>query len=195
MQQQFLNRVRDATHRIRDLLNQLLETAVGEGESISLMPPPTEVIRCLEEAVTQISEQQREKAITLRMDFPEDLPAVLAEEEAIVQIFYHLFENAIGVSPQEAEVKVSASVRETEAARYLMIAVSDAGPGIPPDDLGRVFQRAYRTDQAIIQGIADKGTGLMTVKGLCDMLDGRIWVDSEVGTGSTFSVLLPLAGE
>lgn len=73
-----------------------------------------------------------------------------------------------------------------------MLSVSDSGDGIPPEDLGRVFQRLHQTDRLIIQGIGDAGIGLSLVKALSEAQGGRVWVESEVGVGSTFTILLPL---
>ena len=63
----------------------------------------------------------------------------------------------------------------------------------PFDDIQRVFQRVYSEDKVDIQGISDEGVGLSIVKSICENLGGRVWVDSEVGSGSVFTILLPLA--
>jgi signal transduction histidine kinase len=74
-----------------------------------------------------------------------------------------------------------------------MIQVTDSGGGIPPEDLPRVFTRLYRADNVLIQGVGDTGVGLSIAKTLTEAQHGRIWVESEPGVGSTFSVLLPIA--
>ena len=70
--------------------------------------------------------------------------------------------------------------------------VSDTGGGIPKEDLSRVFSRLYRAENTLIQGVGDTGVGLSIAKTLTDAQNGRIWVDTEIGVGSTFSVSLPL---
>jgi signal transduction histidine kinase len=74
---------------------------------------------------------------------------------------------------------------------YVLIQVSDSGGGIPTEDIPRVFSRLYRTDNGLIQGVGDSGVGLSIVKSLVEAHGGRIWVDSIMGKGATFSVLLP----
>ena len=70
--------------------------------------------------------------------------------------------------------------------------VTDTGGGIPPEDIPRVFTRLYRADNVLIQGVGDTGVGLSIAKTLTKAQNGRIWVESEAGVGSTFSVLLPI---
>jgi len=78
---------------------------------------------------------------------------------------------------------------------YILIQVSDQGGGIASEDLPRVFTRLYRADNVLIQGVGDTGVGLSIAKTLTEAQHGRIWVESEKGSGSIFSVLLPLMGE
>ena len=76
-----------------------------------------------------------------------------------------------------------------------MIQVTDSGGGISAEDLPRVFTRLYRADSVLIQGIGDTGVGLSITKTLTEAQHGRIWVESDPGKGSTFSVLLPITSE
>ena len=71
--------------------------------------------------------------------------------------------------------------------------IADQGGGIPKEDLPRVFSRLYRADNPLIQGVGDTGVGLSIVKTLVEAHNGRIWVDTEMGKGSTFSLLIPIA--
>ena len=77
---------------------------------------------------------------------------------------------------------------------FILIQVADSGGGISADDLPRVFTRLYRADNVLIQGVGDTGVGLSIAKKLTEAQHGRIWVESEQGVGSSFSVLLPIAG-
>jgi len=73
-----------------------------------------------------------------------------------------------------------------------LLQVTDSGGGIPAEDLTRVFSRLYRAENALIQGVGDTGVGLSIAKTLTEAQGGRIWVDTKIGAGSTFSVLLPV---
>ena len=93
---------------------------------------------------------------------------------------------------------MSAEVYDEEAgnpeeAPYLKIAIKDSGGGITPDDQIRVFDRFYRADSPLINGLGETGVGLAIVKSLIEAHGGRGWVESEMGVGSTFSFLLPIS--
>ena len=98
-------------------------------------------------------------------------------------------------SPFEGTVTLRVTTEDREDLSYLLIQVEDTGGGIEPRDLQRVFSRRYRGDNPVVKGIGDTGVGLTIAKTLTEALDGRIWVHSEVGQGTTFSVLLPIIPE
>jgi signal transduction histidine kinase len=84
--------------------------------------------------------------------------------------------------------------KNEKGTEYILIQVTDTGGGIPANDIPRVFTRLYRAENVLIQGVGDTGVGLSITKALTEAHYGRIWVESEQGIGSTFSVLLPIAG-
>ena len=113
--------------------------------------------------------------------------------EALQQILIHLLQNAGAASPLEGTVHLRVQTRAEDGKEFILIQVSDSGGGIPAEDLPRVFTRLYRADNVLIQGVGDTGVGLSIAKTLTEAQKGRIWVESQMGVGSTFSVLLPLA--
>ncbi len=193
MQRKFLERVRNGIERMGYLLNDLIQLTAIETGALSLTPEPVDLLTCVEEAVMQVSPLLRDKRLALRMDFPDDLPPVIGDEDAVVQILIHLIENAIGASVDDEEVVAAARLHEDNGEGFLLLTMTDHGEGIPAEDLGRVFQRVYRADNSLIQGVGDHGVGLSLVKSLSEALGGRVWVNSQVGVGSTFTVLLPAA--
>lgn len=78
---------------------------------------------------------------------------------------------------------------------YLLIAVSDNGVGIPPDEQQKIFERFYRADNPLSVEAGGAGLGLSIVKALVEAHGGRVWVESKVGSGSTFGVVLPVVAE
>jgi signal transduction histidine kinase len=93
---------------------------------------------------------------------------------------------------------VSAEVYDNEAGNpeethYLKVSIRDSGGGIAPDDQERVFDRFYRADNPLINGLGETGVGLAIVKSLVEAHNGRVWVESEMGVGSTLSFLLPIS--
>jgi len=105
-----------------------------------------------------------------------------------------LLQNAGAASPFEGTVRLKVQTQSENNLEYILIQVSDSGGGIASADLPRVFTRLYRAENVLIQGVGDTGVGLSIAKTLTEAHHGRIWVESEQGTGSTFSVLLPIAG-
>lgn len=193
MQRKFLERVRGAVERMGRLLNDLVQVTALETGTLDLEPTQVDLLGSIEEAINQVGPAVREKRLTLQMDFPDEVPAVLGDEMAVSQILLHLLKNAIDASPEDGEIQLAARVEQSKEDGFLMLSVGDSGDGIPPEDLGRVFQRLHHSDRLLISGLGDAGVGLSLVKGLSEALGGRVWVESEEGVGSTFTVLLPLA--
>ena len=85
-------------------------------------------------------------------------------------------------------------IKTNEGKEYILIEVSDTGGGIPAEDLGRVFAPSYRAGDLHARGVGETGMGLFIAKTLTEAQNGRIWVDTEPGVGSTFNVLIPISG-
>ena len=128
-------------------------------------------------------------AIDLRLEAPGDLPAVAADPEQLRQVLTNLVENAIKYSPDGGPVEV----RLEPADGFLRFAVSDRGLGIPAGEQRRIFEKFYRLDPQMTRGIGGTGLGLYISRELVRRVNGRIWVDSAAGSGSTFFVEIPLA--
>jgi signal transduction histidine kinase len=190
-QRNFIEQIQDGIKEMDSLIENLLQIT-----SLEAGPMPTagpiDLLHCIEEAVTKASPVLREKKIALRMDFPEEMPSISGNAEAIIQIVVHLLNNAIGASPEGEEIVVAARLQAAEEADFLLLTFSDAGEGIPTEDLGRVFQPMDQVDTEPIQGLGETGIGLSIAKALSEAIGGRVWFDSEVGEGSIFTVLLPV---
>jgi signal transduction histidine kinase len=196
LQRKFLERVRVSTERMVALVDELIEKVViesggqtGEGQSVDLSP-------VIDEAIALSMSQIREKDIALRVDLPEKLPGIRADREALQQILLHLLQNAGSATPTEGQISLHARLtRENSDQDFILLQVTDSGDGILPDDLPRVFSRLYRAGNTPIQGVGDTGIGLAVAKALVEAQKGRIWIDTQLGRGSTFSVLLPVYPE
>jgi signal transduction histidine kinase len=162
----------------------LQEQAVSEGaESLDLREVR---IRPL---VAQVFKSLRPSAENHELidDVPEDAPAVSGDPDKITQILFNLVSNAIKYSPRGGEVRVACRAQD----RWLELTVSDQGLGIPQESHGRIFDRFYRVSSFETKNISGTGLGLSIVKGLVELHGGRIWVESEVGRGTTFHITLP----
>jgi signal transduction histidine kinase len=193
LQRKFVERIKASTERIDNLINDLIQVTTLETELNTLKPEPVDLNLIIDNALTYTSSQVREKNISMHLDLPKKIATINADREALQQILIHLLQNAGAASPNEGTVRLRVQTKNEEGGEFILLQVTDTGGGIPAEDLPRVFTRLYRADNVLIQGVGDTGVGLSIAKTLTEAQMGRIWVDSELGKGSTFSVLLPIS--
>jgi signal transduction histidine kinase len=127
-------------------------------------------------------------AIDLRAG--EELPSVLADPERVRQVLVNLLDNAVKFSPEGGRIEVAIE-RSNGDVKF---AVTDQGIGIPTDEQSRIFEKFHRLDPNLTRGVGGTGLGLYICHELVRQMNGRIWVDSREGEGSTFAFELPRAG-
>ncbi len=196
MQRKFLQRVKANIERLNSLINDLIEITALDTGRIELVPEPVDLINVVEEAIMGLSARFREQDLTVRLDMALELPPIRADRDALYQIMLHLLSNACQCSRSGTEIVVTGHLEEAERGLppYLHVSVRDTGGGIAPEDRPRVFQRFYRADKPLIPGLGETGVGMAIAKALVEAHGGRIWVESEMGVGSTFHFILPVTG-
>ena len=192
LQRKFVERIKASTERIGTPVDDMIQVTNLETGLTELNPEPADVNAIVDNAMSYTSSQIREKNITLHLDLPKKIQSIYADREALQQILIHLLQNAGAVSPIEGTITLKVQTRNEDGREFVMLQVTDTGGGIPSEDIPRVFTRLYRADNVLIQGVGDTGVGLSIAKTLTEAQNGRIWVESEAGVGSTFSVLLPM---
>jgi signal transduction histidine kinase len=193
LQRKFLERIKASTERMQIMLDDLLQVVTLESDQLQLKHEMINLSDIIDDAILATSNQLQDRKIILRVDLPEQLPKLQADKDALSQVVFHLLKNAGDASPIEGEVLIRTSPYQTnDHQQYILIQVADQGGGISTEDIPRVFSRSYRADNPTIDGVGDSGVGLSIAKTLVEAHKGRIWVDSEAGQGSTFSVLIPL---
>ena len=167
--------------RLSRLVDKLLDLSRLQGGAA----PPRQVACSIEEII-QVALEQTAGEDQFELDVDEQLPGVLADATQLERAFANLFENAVRFSGGEP-VRVAASVLDG----CLVVTIADRGPGIPAEDLDRIFEPFYRRadDAGTHHG---SGLGLAIVKGFVEANGGSVWVDSPSGRGTTFSVQLPI---
>jgi signal transduction histidine kinase len=191
LQRKFIERIKASTERIGSLAEDLIQITNIEAGLAAMKPEPIDLNLIIDNAMAYTSSQMRERNIALRINIAKSLEPIYADREALQQILIHLLQNAGAASPVEGEVTLKVRTEIHDGRSYALIQVADTGGGIPSEDLPRVFSRLYRADNVLIQGVGDTGVGLSIAKALTEAHGGRIWVEPEIGVGSTFSVLLP----
>ncbi len=193
MQRKFLDRIRASITRTESLFEDLLQLLLLP-EKIAAPPmQPVDVAAVIDGAIAGVSETVREKNLVLHLDVSDDLPAVEIDRDALQQIFNHLIQNAALITPPEKEVLLTAHAPQAvQNQRAMLITVKDSGPGIAAEDQPRVFTRLYRTEGPMIEGLGDSGVGMAVARTLTEAMGGRIWLESQLGHGTTFFILLPV---
>lgn len=174
--------------RLRRLIDDLLNTArIEAGES--LKPNYTLVgLRELLDKVVMIQKQATSRH-TISLSVTSEIPDIVGDQDKLDQILTNLLNNAIKYSPNGGDIIVHACREGDE----ILMGVEDHGMGIPPDHLGKVFEKFHRVNNEDNRKIYGTGLGLYLVKHLVEGVHlGRIWVESEVGKGSTFWFRIPM---
>jgi signal transduction histidine kinase len=194
LQQKFIERIKASTERMGGLIEDMIQLNTLEVGLSDLKPEAMDLNLILDNALAYTSSQVREKKISIHLDLSKRVPAVNADREALQQILIHLLQNAGAATPMDGTIRIKVQSTADEGQASVLIQVTDSGGGIPAEDLPRVFTRLYRADNVLIQGVGDTGVGLSIAKALTEAQRGRIWVESQPGTGATFNVLLPAVG-
>ena len=173
--------------RLVRLINDLLNVSrIEAGRALELNLKPIDLRNLMARVVT--SQQSYTTRHTLVLEAPEDLPAVVADEDKVDQILTNLINNAIKYSPDGGHVWVSAR----SADGNIEVSVKDEGVGIPEEHLDKIFARFHRVESGDSRRAGGTGIGLYLVKHLVEAHHGRIRVDSRVDQGSTFTFTIPL---
>jgi signal transduction histidine kinase len=167
------------------LIEDLLDAAKIEAGGFRAELRPEEVSSLLESSVDMFRVIAGEKSIELALSAPPEPVAVLCERNLILRVFGNLIGNAIKFSPAGSSISISAEEREGQ----VQFSVSDAGPGIEPEYLSRVFDRYWQEKRTDRRG---SGLGLYIAKGIVEAHGGRIWIDSAPGQGTAIHFTLPV---
>ncbi len=188
-QKEFLGIVVSECDRLRRLIDDLLNTSrIEAGESLKPNYSRFEILPLLEKSVAV--QQQASSKHRVVLDIQNELPqTMIGDQDKLDQILTNLLNNAIKYSPNGGDVTVHAK----NEGLTILVGVEDHGLGIPKDHLAKVFEKFHRVNNEDNRKIYGTGLGLYLVKHLVDKVHmGEIWVESEVGVGSTFWVRLPV---
>ena len=180
--------IQRTANSMQHLVGDLLDMASIQAGRLSFERQPTKIRPILQESCEQLEPMARDKSLSLSADLAVDAIEVLCDRDRILQVLANLLGNAIKFCEAGDAVTLRAEARDGD----VLIAVSDTGPGIPRDELQSIFE-AYRTIERQGQGKSGTGLGLYITKGIVQRHGGHIWVESELGVGTTFFFTLPRA--
>jgi PAS domain S-box-containing protein len=183
-----LDIIESESNRLAEIVNDLLLASHLDSGRLQLTIETVDP-KALTAGVVEAARTHLPDGVTLELAAPRSLPAVRADEQQLRQVLVNLVENAVKYSPDGGPVEVR--LRRDED--HVLWQVSDRGLGIPPSERRRVFEKFYRLDPHMTRGIGGTGLGLYICRELVNRLDGRIWVESNNGKGSTFCVQIPVA--
>lgn len=181
--------IEEEADRLNALIDNLLDASRIQAGVFKLELNDVDLARLARKVVERFRLQTGSHQFEL--DFPDDLPSVLADEARIRQVLDNLVSNAIKYSPQGGSIRIGAWREEPTVTVY----VADQGIGIPADGQGRLFDSFYRVDSGLRRQTKGTGLGLYLCKAIVEAHGGRIWLRSEAGRGSTFFFVLPAVVE
>jgi GAF domain-containing protein/DNA-binding response OmpR family regulator/nitrogen-specific signal transduction histidine kinase/HAMP domain-containing protein len=190
-QRRFVHVIKSNADRLTALVNDILDISRIETGRIKLKITSIDLVKLIDDMADNFQGRMVEKSLELMLDLPSTLPPVRADEARVVQILENLTSNAWKYTPEGGKVTVRARVVDG----FVQVDVVDTGIGIAQRDLTHIFDRFYRTEQAEVRAVDGTGLGLAIVKMFVELLGGKIWVQSEVNRGSTFSFTLLVAAE
>ncbi|MDC3962746.1 PAS domain-containing sensor histidine kinase [Polyangium jinanense] len=179
-----VDRIIGSAKRLATLIDDLVDAARLDSGQLRLRAEPCDFLPLLRDIVSRAWTTQDQARLRIEPP-PEDVRPVLLDPARFERIFVNLVGNALKYSPPEELVTIGIEARDAE----IVAAVRDRGCGVQPDDLPHLFERYYRARSG--QRTEGLGLGLFIVRQLVEAHGGRIWVESEVGKGSTFTITLP----
>jgi signal transduction histidine kinase len=186
-QHEALATMRQTTYVLTRLVSDLLDMSQIQAGAFSLDPQPLELMTLVAEVLEGIAPLATSKRLALHTALPAVQLAVLADHRRVGQVLLNLLSNAVKFTPEGGRVDLRIAVVDGG----LRCEVTDTGPGIPPEDRPRLFQRFSQLDMKSTRRAGGAGLGLSIAKGIVEAHGGRIGVESEPGAGSTFWFTLP----
>ncbi len=188
MQREFLKRIQESVQHITSLINDLLELGSVEA-GLDTSRELIQLDGILNYTLEMLQGQIRAKHIKVQTRIDALLPALRANPVRLRQVFDNIVGNAIKYSNDQGEVSVSMRFE----AEQIIVQVTDNGPGIPAKDQAHIFDKFYRASNASAR--SGSGLGLAIVKSIVEAHQGRVWVESAIGRGSSFFIVLPVIAE
>ena len=181
--QDSLKVIEDEADRLTELIENLLDASRLQAGGFSLNLAEIKIDNLAREVAERVQSQTDLHRILIQ--FPEDFPVIVGDQNRIEQVFFNLLENAVKYSPKGGEIMISGQIR----SKQIIVCIQDQGSGIAREDLPHVFDRFYRADD-VARNTQGAGLGLYLSRAIIEAHNGRIWVEprTEIGTRICFSI-------
>ena len=186
-----LKTILKSVNQLHAMIRDLLEATRAESGKMRIEPRCISLSELLQQAVAMLRPTASEKRIGLEIGLDQRLPLVLADPDRVLEVLINLLDNAIKFTPPEGAIMLQASMVDADPGS-VYISVSDTGRGINPEAKSLIFERLYQDPDSIDNNRSGLGLGLFICREIVRLHEGRIWVSSELGQGSTFTFTLPV---
>jgi two-component system sensor histidine kinase GlrK len=183
--------IQESTGRLTTFINDILDLAKLKAGRVEIRKSPVNVRKTAEDILNLFAPLFDKKKLTGKLEVPEDIPVVALDEEKIKQVITNLVSNAYKFTPEGGSITFHGEYDDDK----ITISVIDTGIGIPKEHAGQLFERFKQVPgtREKIGGPKGTGLGLAIAKGIVEAHGGKIWVESEIGQGSSFRFFLPRA--
>jgi two-component system phosphate regulon sensor histidine kinase PhoR len=187
LQKEFITRVQSSVHQISSLISDLLDLGRIEA-GLDTTKEVVDMAELVREVAVSVEGTAQTKQIEFEREIEKGMGFVFGDPIRLRQMVSNLLDNALKYTPSQGEVSFKARSEDNQ----VILIISDTGPGIPPEEQAYLFERFFRASN-VPEEIPGTGLGLSIVKSILDNHNGRVWVESKVGEGTTFTVVLPKA--
>ena len=195
-----VGKIKDASHHLLGIINDILDMSKIESGKFELSPVEFNFEKMLQRIFNVINFRVDERRLELSLHIDKSIPGMLiGDEQRLAQVVTNLLSNAIKFSPESGSINVHTQLLgEKNGICTVRIDVSDTGIGISPEQQKNLFQAFQQAESSTSRKFGGTGLGLVISKTIVEMMGGKIWIESELGNGSTFSFTVQLergAGE
>jgi signal transduction histidine kinase/CheY-like chemotaxis protein len=189
-----LQKIGDASTHLLGVINDILDMSKIEADKFDLSPDRFDFEKMLQKVVTVVNFRVEEKNLRLTLRIDRNIPSeLIGDDQRIAQVITNLLSNAVKFTPPGGAIHLDAHfLGEEDGLCTLQIGVTDTGIGISAEQQSRLFTSFQQAESGTSRKFGGTGLGLVISKRIVEMMDGRIWIDSELGQGSTFTFTLKI---
>jgi signal transduction histidine kinase len=193
LQQEYLQDIFESGHQLLSQINDILNMSKIEAGLAKINCNQIDIKEVLNHLMHSISPLVSKNRLTFIVDISADIPHIIADREKVIHIFRNLISNAIKFTSNGGKITISAALmNDQDKVPEVVVKIQDTGIGINQEDQKYIFDKFRQVDSAEAREYPGSGLGLALARNLVEMHGGRIWVESEVGRGSTFTFVLPV---